>query len=77
MGKETITIGLGTFKCVKFKPMVATGKVFKDEYPMTLYVTDDKNHIPILAEAAILVGKVKMELITCNGLANPVTSRVK
>lgn len=77
LGKETVTIGIGTFKCLKFKPMVATGKVFKDEYPMTLYITDDKNHIPILAEASIIVGKVKMELIKCTGMANPPTSKIK
>ena len=75
-GKEDITIDYGTFHCLKFKPMVATGAVFKDPYPMTLWVTDDKNHIPILAESAIIVGNVKLELIKYSGLANDLTSLV-
>ena len=75
MGKEDITIGIGKFSCIKLKPMMATGNVFKDPYPMTLWVTDDKNHIPLLAESAILVGTVKMELIKYSGIANPLSSK--
>ena len=76
-GKEDITIDYGTFHCLKFKPMVATGSVFKDPYPMTLWISDDKNHIPILAESAVIVGNVKLELIKCSGLANDLSSLVQ
>ena len=76
-GKEVKTFDIGTFNCLKFKPMVATGSVFSDPYPMTLWVTDDKNHIPLFAESAILVGSVKMELFKYSGLANPLSSKIK
>lgn len=76
-GKEKVTIGIGTFNCLKFKPMVATGNVFSDPYPMTMYITDDKNHVPVLAESAILVGSVKLELIKYSGLANTFSSKIK
>jgi hypothetical protein len=76
-GKENKTIGIGTFSCLKFKPMVATGSIFSDPYPMTLWVTDDKNHIPLLAESAILVGSVKLELIKYSGLANDLSSKIQ
>ena len=66
---------MGTYKCLKFKPMVATGSVFKDPYPMTLWISDDANHIPILAESAVIVGKVKLEIIKYTGLANTLTSK--
>jgi hypothetical protein len=75
LGKENITIGLGTYKAIKFKPSVATGNVFSDEYPITMWVSDDKNHVPLLAESGILVGTVKLELIKYSGLANTVTSK--
>jgi hypothetical protein len=74
-GKEDVTIGLGTYKAIKFKPSVATGNVFSDEYPISMWVTDDKNHVPILATSAVLVGTVKLELIKYSGLANAVTSK--
>ena len=76
-GKENITIGLGKYKAIKFKPSVATGNVFDDPYPMTMWVTDDENHVPLLAESEILVGKVKLELIKYSGLANKETSKIK
>lgn len=77
LGKETITTRLGTFKCIKVKPLVLTGKFFKEPYPMTLWISDDKNHIPILAESGIVVGTVKLELYSYSGLRNPLTSKIK
>jgi len=76
-GKEKVTIDAGTFNCLKFKPMVATGSIFKDQYPMTLWISDDKDHVPILAESAVIVGKVKLELIKSTGLLNTLTSKTE
>ncbi|MCX6287905.1 MAG: DUF3108 domain-containing protein [Bacteroidetes bacterium] len=69
--REEITIELGTFHCLHFKPMVVTGAVFSQPYPMDLWITDDKNHIPILAKSAVIVGSIKMELVKYKGLKNP------
>jgi hypothetical protein len=68
---------MGKVRCIKLKPQVLTGNVFKDPYPVTLWVSDDKNKIPIMAESAIIVGKVKLELIYYEGLRNPFASMVK
>jgi hypothetical protein len=76
-GRETVEIKLGTFKCLRLKPMMAVGEVFTERYPMTLWVTDDKNHLPILAKSAVFVGNVKMELMEYSGLANELTSLVE
>lgn len=76
-GKEVIETSIGKFKCLKFKPMVATGKVFTNPYPMSLWVTDDRNHLPILATSGIVVGTVKMELVKFKNLANPMTSKIE
>lgn len=77
LGKEVINTSFGKIRCIKFKPQVLTGTVFKDPWPLTVWATDDKNKIPILAETGILVGKVKMELTDYSGLRNPFTSFVK
>jgi hypothetical protein len=76
-GKEVIKTELGTFNCLKFKPMVVKGDVFSDPYPMSIWVTDDKNRVPVLFESAVIVGSVKMELTKYTGLANPLTAKVK
>ncbi|MCX6246292.1 MAG: DUF3108 domain-containing protein [Bacteroidetes bacterium] len=75
-GREDVETDLGRFHCLKFKPMVATGNVFSQPYPMDIWVSDDKNRIPVLAKSAVIVGSVKLELTEYKGLANPVTSLV-
>ena len=70
IGRETITIDAGTFRCLKFVPVVQKGRVFKKEQDLTVWITDDLNHIPVLAQAEILVGSIKMELQDFKGVRN-------
>jgi len=76
VGREDITIGLGTFHCLRFKPMLVTGNVFSQPYAMDIWITDDENHIPLMASSAVVVGSVKLELISFDNLAHPVTSQI-
>lgn len=76
MGKETVSLRMGKYKCLKFVPVVEKGRVFKDEDDLTVWITDDKNKIPILAKAKLLIGSIKMELEEYSGLASPI-SKVK
>lgn len=76
LGREQVKTETGTYNCLKFKPMVATGDVFKEPYPMELWVTDDQNRIPVLMQSAVIVGSVKMELSSYEGLRNPIRSLV-
>lgn len=75
IGKETIKCEIGTYKCLKFAPIVQKGRVFKSEEDLTVWITDDKNHIPLRAQAKILIGSVKMDITSANNLANE-TSKV-
>jgi hypothetical protein len=70
-GREEVITDLGKFRCLRFKPMVATGNVFSQPYPMDVWITDDRNHIPVLAKSEVVVGSVKLELIGFSGLASP------
>lgn len=62
-GKEIIETQWGPLVCLKIAPMMASGEVFADKYPMFVYVTDDDSHVPIFAKSEVIVGSVKMELI--------------
>lgn len=75
-GYDTIKTDYGTFRCMAFKPKVAVGQVFKDPYPGVLWVTDDDNHLPVLAESEVFIGSVKLELIEAKGIRNEETSRI-
>ena len=68
-GRETVKTEAGTFRCMKFKPMVATGNVFSQPYPMNVWVTDDQYRMPVLVRSAVIVGSMKMELTGYQGLA--------
>jgi hypothetical protein len=46
-------------------------RVFKDAEDMTIWVSDDKNKIPIRVESAIQVGSVKVDITAYENLLNP------
>lgn len=71
LGKETIKADIGKIRCIKFCPVVQKGRIFKKEEDMTAWISDDKNRVPIRAEAKVLVGSIKMDLTDYSGLANP------
>jgi len=76
-GRETVKTKLGKFRCIAFRPMVATGYAFDDPYPITLWLTDDANRIPVLLESEQSVGRARIELISYSGLANPITAKLE
>lgn len=73
IGREEIKVRSGTYKCLKFVPVLQQGRIFKKEEDMTVWISDDKNKIPILAQAKVLVGSIKMELVDYKNLANPIS----
>lgn len=75
-GRETVKTKLGTFSCIAFQPMVATGYAFDDPYPITIWVTDDLNRLPVRIDSEQSVGRARVELISYSGLANPITSQL-
>ena len=76
-GTEVISTDLGRFRCQIYKPQLLQGRVFKGEDDMKLWVTDDANHIPVLARAEIVVGSISMTITDVKGLRYPLTSRVQ
>jgi len=55
-------------ECIKFKPLLVDGTIFKGGEDMTVWVSNNKNKIPILVEANILVGSVKVYLSEMKGI---------
>ncbi|MBN3035395.1 MAG: DUF3108 domain-containing protein [Bacteroidales bacterium] len=76
-GREVVDIGMGRVRCMRFKPRMVVGEVFSEQYPMTLWISDDLNKIPILAQSAVIVGNIKMELMEYEGLSHPFTSLIE
>ena len=72
LGRENIKIRNGKFRALKFCPIIQTGRIFKKEEDLTVWISDDKNKIPLCAKAKILFGSVKFEVIKYEGLLNPI-----
>ena len=75
-GKETIKTQLGTFKCIKFKPTLIPGTIFKEGGAMTVWVTDDDNRVPMKIETPIITGTIKVYLKNVSGLKHKIKSKM-
>ena len=71
LGRDQIKTPFGKVRCLKIRPLVLEGRVFKDEENVTLWVSDDHNKIPLRIKASIYVGSVKAELVEYQNLAHP------
>jgi hypothetical protein len=71
LGKEVVKTRYGKFKAIKLKPLLLKGNVFDGGEKMTIWVTDDSNHIPVRAESPIAVGSVKIDLMRYENLKYP------
>ncbi len=77
-GKETKKIkGLGTFRTMKFSASLVAGEIFTGKDEIYIWVSDDKNIIPLLFESKVLVGTVTGRLKSWSNLKYPMTSKVK
>lgn len=76
LGKETIRTKYGKFRAIKFKPLLIKGTIFEGGEKMTVWVSDDKNHVPIRIESPISVGSVKIDMISYRNLRHPLSSLI-
>lgn len=59
------------FNCIKLSPLLVEGTVFNSGEHMIIYVTDDKNRIPVFVSADILIGTIKVYLEKYQGVKYP------
>lgn len=68
LGRETIRTKFGKVKTLKFRPLVMAGRVFKEKESLTLWVSADKNKIPLRVKADLAVGSLRADLEAFKGL---------
>ncbi|PKA98038.1 uncharacterized protein DUF3108 [Flavobacteriaceae bacterium MAR_2009_75] len=68
LGTEVLKTKFGKVECYKFRPLVQSGRVFKEKESLSLWVSADKNRIPIRIQADLAVGAIKADLDGYNGL---------
>ena len=76
LGKETIKTKYGKFRAIKFKPLLIKGTIFEGGEKMTVWVSDDANHIPVRVESPISVGSVKVDMMEFKNRRTPLSSLI-
>jgi hypothetical protein len=76
LGKEVIKTKYGKFNSIKFKPLLVKGTLFQGGEKMTVWVSDDANHIPLRIESPIVVGSIKVDMMSYKNLRHPLSSMI-
>jgi len=71
VGRQDITTKFGTVSCMMFKPLVQTGRVFKEKESVTLWISADNNKVPVRIKADLAVGSLKADIDEYKGLKYP------
>jgi hypothetical protein len=77
LGRETVGVEAGTFRCVKVQPLVKEGGLFKSEGTITIWLTDDARKMPVKVATKVAIGSIDSELIKYSGLKGPLTAKVE
>ncbi len=71
LGREDITTKFGVVSTMIFRPLVQSGRVFKEQESLTVWISDDGNKLPIRIKANLAVGSIKADLEGFKGLKYP------
>ncbi len=74
-GREVLKTTFGKVNTLKFTPLVQEGRVFKDKETMTIWVTDDDSHMPVLLKSKLRVGSIRLELAEHRGVNTDVPQK--
>ncbi len=76
LGKDILNTKVGKIHSLKFRPLVQSGRIFKEDESLTVWISDDKNKMPLLIKAKLLVGSLKASLIEYSGIKHPVNFKM-
>ncbi len=76
-GKQTISTKFGKIRCYVFHPILVKGRIFKNQEGMILYVSEDKNQIPIRIESKVYLDYVRADLEKYENLKYPLEALVR
>lgn len=75
LGREKLKLkGKGTYNTIKFAARLVAGEVFSGKEDMLIWVTDDRNRIPVYFKSPVIVGEVSGMIESYSGLKYPMLS---
>ena len=77
MGRETINVEAGTFKCIIVEPLAKEGGLFKSDGKVLIWLSDDERKIPVKITTKVLIGSIGSELREYSGVNGELKARIK
>jgi len=77
IGKQDIETKFGIIPTMVFRPLVQSGRVFKEQESLTVWISDDDNKLPVRIQASLVVGSIKADLEAFKGLKYSFKVKVK
>ena len=77
LGRETIKVGRNKVRCLRFGPVTEVGRAFASENDMSMWLTDDRNFLPVKVLITLKVGSFKIYLHDYEGLKYPFEAIVR
>lgn len=75
-GREKIKTKAGKFRAVKLSPLMPDGDLFDGKRSVQVWISDDRNRIPLLIKAKMFIGSTSIELTGYEDLRNPLDARM-
>ena len=76
LGVQKIKTKFGKFNAIKFKPLLLKGTIFEGGENMTVFISNDANHLPLRVESPIVIGSVKIDMMEYKNIRYPLTSLI-
>ena len=71
LGEEVLSTKFGKISSLKFRPYVQSGRVFREQESVTMWVSNDKNKVPLKIQANLAVGSIECDLENFKNLKYP------
>jgi len=72
LGKTKIKTRFGKSNAFLISPVMPPNKLFKGEYPIRMWISDDQNRIPLKIEAELLLGSLDLDITDYSNLKYPI-----
>lgn len=76
LAREVIKVQGQKYKCLKLRLTVAESGLITDGASITLWVSNDKNKIPIRMQSELAIGSLKADLIEYRNLRHPFEAKI-
>lgn len=75
IGRETVDTKAGKIRSVKLVPTMPENKLFNGKNAISVYISDDKNKVPVLIQANMFLGYLKVDLYEYKNLKHQMIAK--